>query len=148
MEMEEIMSVRIGRGLAALVGGMGIFGFAISSAAADDMSLGKELFVEACAVCHGIDGKGDGEFASQLKTVPPDLTQLLKGNGDVYPFAKVYHIIDGRSGLRGHGNGDMPIWGNVFSREATGGTQPYSAELLVRARMVALVEYVESIQQE
>ena len=143
------MTARIGKYLvAALVGGAGVVGLAGPSAAADDMAMGKQLYTEACAVCHGADGRGHGEFADELKVPPPDLTKLLKDNGDVYPFVKVYHIIDGRSGTRGHGDSKMPIWGNVFSREATGGTQPFSAELLVRARMVALVDYIESIQEK
>jgi mono/diheme cytochrome c family protein len=147
--MEENMTARIAKHLlAALAGGAGLIGLAVSGAAAEDMSLGKQLFTEACAVCHGVDGRGHGEFAAELKVPPTDLTKLLKDNGDVYPFVKVYHIIDGRSGTRGHGDSKMPIWGNVFSREATGGTQPFSAELLVRARMVALVDYIESIQEK
>lgn len=143
------MTRRIVRHLTALVSGMGILGLALSNATADDMALGKQLYGEACAVCHGSDGKGGGEFAQDLKVAPPNLTVLLKNNpGEVYPFAKVYQTIDGRSGTRGHGSTDMPIWGDVFSRDATGGTQPFSAELLARARMVALVDYIESIQEK
>jgi mono/diheme cytochrome c family protein len=142
------MTARVGKHLTALVGAAGIFGLSFSSAQAQDMSLGQQLYGDACAVCHGTDAKGGGEFADQLVVSPPDLTKLVKNNpGDVYPFVKVYQMIDGRSGLRAHGSGDMPIWGNVFSRDATGGTQPFSAELLARARMVALVEYIESIQE-
>jgi len=142
------MRTQLGKHLTALVGTAGLIGLTLSGSLAQDMSAGKQLYDEACAVCHGTDGKGGGEFADQLKVAPPDLTNLLKDNGDVYPFAKVYLIIDGRSGVRAHGAGDMPIWGSVFSREATGGTQPFSAELLVRGRMVALVEYIESIQEK
>ena len=140
--------VRDGKFLHALLGGAGLIGLSVSGASAGDVAMGKALYDEACAVCHGADGTGHGEFADQLKVAPPDLTILLKDNGDAYPFAKVYHIIDGRTGLRAHGDGDMPIWGNVFSRDAAGGTQPFSAELLVRARMVALVDYIESIQKQ
>ncbi|MCI5076524.1 cytochrome c [Oricola sp.] len=141
------MKTSIAHYLTALTVGIGVLGLTVTSAAADDIAMGKQLFGEACAVCHGADGKGGGEFASELKTAPPNLTTLLKDNGDVYPFVKVYQTIDGRAETRAHGAGDMPIWGTVFSRDATGGTQPFSAELLVRARMVALVEYIESIQQ-
>ena len=143
------MRGRVAKNVSALIAGIGMAGLVCSSTVADDLSLGKELYAEACAVCHGSDGKGGGEFAQELKTPPPNLTTLLKNNaGEVYPFAKVYQTIDGRSGTRGHGSTDMPIWGNVFSRDAEDGTQPFSAELLVRARMVALVEYIESIQEK
>ena len=133
--------------LTALVSGMGVIGLTFPGAAAEDMTIGKQLYAEACAVCHGVSGKGDGEFARELKVPPSNLTTLLRDNGDVYPFLKIYHSVDGRSGTRGHGTADMPIWGTVFSRDAPGGTQPYSAELLVRARLVALIDYIESIQE-
>jgi mono/diheme cytochrome c family protein len=74
---EETMTARVGKHLlAALVGGVGVIGLAVSGAAADDMSVGKQLFTEACAVCHGVDGRGHGEFAAELKVRPADLTKL------------------------------------------------------------------------
>ena len=142
------MTSRFSRHLAAVVGGIGLAGLA-SGAVAQDVPVGQQLFAEACAVCHGTDGKGGGEFADQLKVAPPDLTKLVANNpGAVYHFVNVYHIIDGRSGVRAHGDGDMPIWGTVFARDAPGaGLDPLSAEVLVRGRMVALVEYIESVQE-
>jgi mono/diheme cytochrome c family protein len=35
---------------------------------------GQVLFRQYCATCHGRDGKGDGQNASTLNPVPPDLT--------------------------------------------------------------------------
>jgi mono/diheme cytochrome c family protein len=35
---------------------------------------GKRLFAQYCATCHGDDGKGDGQNASNLNPSPPDLT--------------------------------------------------------------------------
>lgn len=37
---------------------------------------GHVLFRQYCATCHGRDGKGDGQNASTLNPVPPDLTTL------------------------------------------------------------------------
>jgi len=37
-------------------------------------SQGKHLFAQYCATCHGDDGKGDGQNASNLTPAPPDLT--------------------------------------------------------------------------
>jgi mono/diheme cytochrome c family protein len=37
-------------------------------------SQGRQLFQQYCSVCHGEDGKGDGENASELNPTPPDLT--------------------------------------------------------------------------
>jgi mono/diheme cytochrome c family protein len=35
---------------------------------------GKHLFAQYCATCHGDEGKGDGQNASNLNPPPPDLT--------------------------------------------------------------------------
>lgn len=35
---------------------------------------GKHLFGQYCATCHGDEGKGDGQNASNLSPAPPDLT--------------------------------------------------------------------------
>jgi mono/diheme cytochrome c family protein len=35
---------------------------------------GKHLFGQYCATCHGDEGRGDGQNASNLNPVPPDLT--------------------------------------------------------------------------
>jgi mono/diheme cytochrome c family protein len=35
---------------------------------------GKRLFAQYCATCHGDEGKGDGQNASNLNPAPPDLT--------------------------------------------------------------------------
>jgi mono/diheme cytochrome c family protein len=35
---------------------------------------GKRLFAQYCATCHGDEGKGDGQNASNLNPPPPDLT--------------------------------------------------------------------------
>ena len=35
---------------------------------------GKRLFAQYCGTCHGDEGKGDGQNASNLNPPPPDLT--------------------------------------------------------------------------
>ena len=44
---------------------------------------GKQEFELHCAVCHGLDAKGNGFLGASLKIVPPDLTSLAKNNGGV-----------------------------------------------------------------
>ena len=46
--------------------------------------LGKKEYELQCAVCHGMDAKGDGVFNRVLKVVPPDLTVLSKKNGEYF----------------------------------------------------------------
>jgi len=40
---------------------------------------GKQLFDHYCATCHGDEGKGDGENASNLNPPVPDLTAAKSG---------------------------------------------------------------------
>ena len=43
-------------------------------ATADSLQRGQVMFGEACAVCHGADGKGDGKLSSYFDPKPFDLT--------------------------------------------------------------------------
>jgi len=38
------------------------------------MSAGKEIYDDYCATCHGINGKGNGPSADEMKTKPTDFT--------------------------------------------------------------------------
>lgn len=42
---------------------------------AEALTTGKALWVKHCQSCHGKSGKGDGPKASQLKTLPEDMTK-------------------------------------------------------------------------
>jgi mono/diheme cytochrome c family protein len=37
-------------------------------------SQGRHLFAQYCSTCHGDEGRGDGQNASNLEPAPPDLT--------------------------------------------------------------------------
>lgn len=101
---------------------------------------GSGLFSTYCVVCHGADGKGTGPLADSLKRRPADLTALAKTNGGTYPRDMVAKIIDGREGVKGHGGGDMPVWGDAFERSQDAGPQA------VKERIEALVEYLATLQ--
>lgn len=111
---------------------------------------GKQEYMVACAVCHGESGKGEGPFAPLLNISTPDLTRLAANNEDdpgVFPFLDVLMVVDGRTGVRGHGDTSMPIWGERFKASAMETAGPYGAELEVRGRLLSLVYYLESIQE-
>lgn len=127
--------------------GVLLFLGASSTGYAQDNQIGADAYTAACAVCHGSDGKGAGEFADVLTVAPPDLTVLKAQNDDVFPYLDVFQIVDGRTTLRAHGTSAMPIWGDTFKREIGDDAGPFGSELLVRARIVALVDYIESIQE-
>ncbi|MBD8064321.1 cytochrome c [Devosia sp. PTR5] len=122
-------------------------GMMASTSIAQDTGIGSDAYTAACAVCHGSNGKGGGEFADILTVKPPDLTMLKAKNDGVFPYLDVFQIVDGRTSIRAHGTSAMPIWGNTFKQEVGDFAGPFGSELLVRARTTALVDYIESIQQ-
>ena len=104
---------------------------------------GSALYINYCGSCHGPQAKGNGPMAAALKKMPADLTTIAKRNGGKFPPDIVFRTIDGRNPVMGHGGQDMPVWGNAFLR-AQGGVSPD----VVKARIDALVSYLESIQQK
>lgn len=103
--------------------------------------VGLSLYETYCGLCHGEHGKGDGQFAGQLRTKPADLTAIAKNKGGTFLRDEVARIIDGRDPIKGHGGKDMPIWGDAFAR--TLDTPEAVAE-----KIKSLVGYLESIQQK
>ena len=111
---------------------------------------GRDEYMVACAVCHGESGKGNGPLAPVLNIASPDLTQLAKNNpkeAGTFPFLDVLMIVDGRSGVRAHGDTSMPVWGDRFEESAAETAGPFGTELQVRGRLLSLVYYLESIQE-
>jgi mono/diheme cytochrome c family protein len=104
------------------------------------VAAGRTLFVTYCATCHGTSGHGDGPLAERFRVRPADLTLLAAQPGGNFIAARMQRIIDGRD-VNGHGNGDMPVWGDAFRRREG------LDEDAIRARIEAIVRYLESIQQ-
>jgi mono/diheme cytochrome c family protein len=117
---------------------------AITGQAAAD-SVGEAEFRENCATCHGAAAMGKGPLAEFMSVDVPDLTSISERNDGVFPTLNIIHIIDGRTGLRGHGS-EMPVWGNDFTKEAelVGDFSPF---LATRGRILSIVYYLESIQK-
>ncbi len=111
----------------------------ITCASAQDNNVGKIQYQSSCAACHGVDAKGDGPVSKELKTHPADLTVLAKNNNGVFPYDRVFQMIDGRNSIVvSHGTREMPIWGYRF-----GPPQAYR----FKARVVAVIDYIKSLQQ-
>jgi mono/diheme cytochrome c family protein len=119
--------------------------------AADKTSadIGKKEFLNNCAVCHGVTGKGDGSFVELLKQAPSDLTLISKRNGGVYPLIKVYNLISGVDRIASHGTLEMPIWGERYNQETVQEVGPMNTgpSPSVRERILELVFYIGTLQQ-
>ena len=141
--------MRADQAQAAVVAAMLIVGCTAAGAAED---IGKREYDNNCAVCHGAGGKGDGPYAGIIDTKVPDLTTLQKANNGVFPYDSVYQTIDGRKEVKAHGSRDMPIWGNEYNAKAAeyyaDYLHGYNAEGFVRGRVLALVNYIYTLQAQ
>lgn len=125
-----------------------LLGVSGAASAAGKKDPGKFEYQSNCASCHGVEGKGDGVNKPWLTKSPSDLSVLAKQNGGVFPFARVYEVIDGRQDVKGHGSREMPVWGYDYSIKAAEYYMdvPYDPETYVRARILALIEYINRLQ--
>jgi len=107
---------------------------------------GGELeYQNACAICHGVDARGNGIMSRYLTVKPASLRQLRLTPGGNFPFWEVYRKIDGQFEIRGHGTRDMPIWGDRFRAQAGGDGK--SAQSQAAGRILSLVFYLQYIQE-
>jgi mono/diheme cytochrome c family protein len=120
---------------------------AVAGTAEAQSNAGAEEYVRACASCHGVTGQGNGPLAEYMSVPVPDLTQIAAQNDGVFPMLDVIQIIDGRTGVRGHG-GPMPIWGDRYEALAASEAGDYGVEVMVRGRILALATHLEAIQQQ
>lgn len=111
---------------------------------------GRQEFEISCAICHGMDAKGDGMIAGTLKVKPADLTAISKNNAGVFPIERVTEVIDGRKQVATHGSREMPIWGTRYAINAAEHyfDVPYNQEEYVRNHILKLTDYLYRIQQK
>ena len=115
------------------------------------VDIGKREYTLTCTVCHGDSGKGDGPLVEFLKKPPTDLTKIQKNNNGVFPFARLYRVIDGRVPVGAHGPREMQVFGSEYREDAAEltrgfGISPKDAELYVRGRIISLIGYIYTLQ--
>jgi mono/diheme cytochrome c family protein len=151
----KILNVR-GLAIAGLLVGCSVPGLA-QQPATQDADVGRSEYNSGCAACHGADGKGTGPVAAVLLTKPADLTIITKNNNGVFPFGRIYDIIDGRQEVKAHGDRAMPVWGYRYSPAPITGTNPavpyfvdpvYDREPVIRARILAVIDYLYRTQEK
>ena len=104
-------------------------------------ALAKPLYVDYCATCHGLSGKGDGPAAKALKMPPANLTTLALRNKGQFPEMRVLGAIKAGPGISAHGSDVMPVWGPVFVAVSGAAT-----EAEVQLKIFNLMEYIRTLQ--
>ncbi len=116
--------------------------------AAQDVD-GAETYDLLCASCHGASAMGEGPLADLLMVPVPDLRGLSARNDGTFPTEMIVRQIDGRDQMRAHGS-PMPAFGGYFDDGAP--SMALKTEdgmpILTSPAIVALIEYLRSIQEE
>lgn len=100
----------------------------------------KQMYNGYCAPCHGVDGKGTGPVAGELKTAPTDLTVLARSNDGKFPELHVVSVLRFGNEIPAHGTAGMPVWGRVLANMDTVNSD------LTDLRIINLTHYLESLQ--
>jgi mono/diheme cytochrome c family protein len=103
---------------------------------------GKVSYKVFCSNCHGEAGKGDGKLAELLRQPPTDLTAIAANNGGEFPATRVRRLIDGTTDVKGHGQREMPVWGDAFVYPEDTPEKRVEAQ----GKISDLVAYLRSIQ--
>lgn len=127
--------------------------WAAGPAAAQGMSLGEFEYNNSCVACHGASGKGDGPVSDFLSGAQnANLTLLQKNNGGVFPVEAVFNMIEGSDMAGAHGTRDMPIWGDRFRDRIEDDADPHftpvTRDIYAGTRVLALIEYLASLQEQ
>jgi mono/diheme cytochrome c family protein len=129
----------ISAGILGLVISLGSPLSGISAQGKNKNERGRKLYVEYCASCHGLDGKGGGPVASSLKTPLADLTTITQRLGK-FDQVHIQNVISGDKEVAAHGTKEMPVWGHFFRQK--------SDQSVSTLNVFALATYLKSIQQQ
>jgi Cytochrome c len=110
-----------------------------------DAATGEALYLQHCAVCHGIEATGHGPMVTALTVQPADLTTLVQRHGGVFPLERVAARIDGRDPLVSHGS-SMPVYGDFFEGKDVALKTDAGQPLLTSQPIADLVAWLKTIQ--
>jgi cytochrome c1 len=105
---------------------------------------GKQMYVNYCAPCHGMEGKGNGPVAAALRMQPTNLAILSRNNGGKFPTMHIASVLQFGAANPSHGKAEMPVWGPML-----GSVDSPPTEANVRAlRISNLSRYLQTLQQK
>jgi hypothetical protein len=87
-------------------------------------------------------------MAFGLGVEPLDLTTLQTRNNGVFPRERLRRIIDGRGDIEIHTDREMPVWGQLFKRDAEEGVGGADGnEATIEQRIETLIDFIASFQR-
>jgi mono/diheme cytochrome c family protein len=105
---------------------------------------GKQMYVNYCAPCHGVEGKGNGPAAAALKRQPTNLKALSRNNGGRFPSTHIASVLEFGAANPSHGTAEMPLWGPML-----GSVDTATNDANVRSlRISNLSRYLQSLQEK
>jgi hypothetical protein len=108
-------------------------------------SEGQSLYMENCASCHGVTGRGDGPAATGLRTPPADLTQIAARRDGVWPMLEVMSIVDGYS-RRTLKRDEMPIFDDFLDGDTIDVDTGNGLKTPMSTKLIEMVNYLETLQ--
>jgi mono/diheme cytochrome c family protein len=113
------------------------------------VAAGQLQFDDKCAVCHGLEGKGDGVLAPTLNQQPADLTRLSANNGGTFPTSETFDKIWGRDDeiISTHKMSEMPAF---YDAPVFGHDKDFesNAGRLSHAQIKEIIAFLGTIQEE
>lgn len=94
---------------------------------------GQKMYEQYCAVCHGLNGRGNGPAAPGVAAPPMDLVDV--------PRSRIRNVLDDNIAWRVHEKAGMPYWYDSFRWLDKGDSAGLSD-----MRVTALVSYVKRLQ--
>ena len=129
------------RGLTTLVAFL-----AASTACAQDVSPGEDIYLNNCAACHGVELDGRGGMTGVMLIKPKDLTILSRDNDGKFPLFQVIQRIDGRDPLVAHGS-PMPVFGPFFEGKGMTIRDEDGVLVMTSQPIIDVIEWLERIQE-
>lgn len=127
------------------MGGAAVLGLIAACAPDAQVTTGRMDFQQLCVDCHGPSGKGDGVMADGLEPRPADITRIAAENGGVFPKARVMSHIYGFT--PGRSESPMPAFGDLLEGKTVMYDSGDGIPTPTPWRLVALMEYVEGLQE-
>ncbi len=91
--------------------------------ASSELILGRAVYFQNCAVCHGEFGKGDGPSAETMSRTPPDFTDPAMMS-EITPERFERGVIQGLTDVPRHG------FGNILTPEEINAVTTYVRSLI------------------